>query len=152
MAVSENTQRRVGAALRKIRARSAEVESEPGHGDLRQADRAGDAVVDAEIGGVDLEVRLEGDVDAVEAEPRLVHQIRAEDVGLVQGHDLAVRVAGVAETGNGVALQGRLAAAVALERVVAVQRVVLTEAVAHVAGPLIDIDRRRRRTEEAALP
>ncbi len=45
------------------------------------------------------------------------------DVRLVQRQDLAVRVTRVAEAGNGVALQGRLAALVALERVVAVQRV-----------------------------
>jgi hypothetical protein len=50
------------------------------------------------------------DIDAVEPESNLVHEIRFEDMRLVQRHDLPVRVPGVAETGHRVELQRRLAA------------------------------------------
>src|SRR5262245_65871026 len=80
-------------------------------------------------------------MDAIEAQARLVDDIRAKGVSLIEREDLAVGLAGVAESGERIALQVRLASQVTLEGVVAMQLVALAQAVAHVARPLIDIDR-----------
>ena len=93
----------VGAALREARG-SAEIQAEAVDRDLRQREGGRDADVHPVIGRVELCVRGERDVDPVEAEARLVHEPLAEDVRLVQGADLPVRLPGVPETGDRVPL------------------------------------------------
>src|SRR5207247_2066478 len=77
--------------------RASEVETHALHRDLREDDGLVDPVLDSQVGGVGGDVGREGDVDAVEAEAGLVHEAGPEDVRVVQGADLAVRGAGVAE-------------------------------------------------------
>ena len=141
---------RVGAPLREIRG-PAEIQAQPDDGDLRDANRRRHAVVDAVVGRVQLGVWLERDVDPVETESRFVHEVRSKDVCLVESHDLAVRLPRVAESRDGVELKRRLATAVALERVVPVQRIAIADRVVQVAGPLIDVHRRRGRSEVASF-
>ena len=139
---------RVFASLRKP-LRATEVQADAVDGDLRQADGPRDTGLDAEAGLVELGVRIEGDVDPVESKPRLVHEALAEDVRFVQRHDLPVRVARIAEAGNRVALQRRLAPQILLERVVAVKRVARANGLADVAGPLVDVHGRDLGADEA---
>ena len=95
-------------------------------------------------GGV---VGIEGDVDAVGAQPQLVDQAGAEDVGFADGEHLAMTLPGVAKTGEGAAAiqreraLGSFDAQIALIDVIAVQIVAVAEFVVEVAGPLIDIHR-----------
>ena len=84
-----------------------------------------DAVIDAEIERIDLEVRREGDVDAIESEPRFVGQVWTKDVRLVEREDLPVRLPRIAKARQGVALKIRLAAPVRWKRVVAVDTIVI---------------------------
>jgi hypothetical protein len=73
-------------------------------------------------------------------EPGLVDHAGSEDVRVVQGADLAVRLPDVAEAGHGVALQVGLSPLVHLVGVVGVQTVVRSELVVDVARPLVDVD------------
>ncbi len=123
--------------------RATDVEVETGDAHLRQTDVCIDSVVDAEISRIQLRIRRERDVDAVESQSRFVGQVWTKDVRFVQGEDLPSRLARVAQTRQRVSLKIRLAAFVALEGVVAVKAIVGAEVVTHVAGPLIDIDWRR---------
>src|SRR2546427_3647461 len=123
--------RRVSASNRRDRTAvwepgwSAEVQVEALDRDLGQREQEVDAVADAKIRRVDLQVRIEGDVQPVEAKPRLVHERLAEDVRFVDRHDLPVTAARVAEVRHGVALRVRLLPFVGLECVVSVEVVVL---------------------------
>ena len=63
---------RIGAALREARG-SAEVQAQAVDGDLRQGEGGRDAHAHPVVGRVELRVRGERDVDAVEAEAGLVH-------------------------------------------------------------------------------
>ncbi len=132
------------AALGKA-SRTAEVESEVGDGDLRDADGAVDAVADAVIAGERECVGIEGDGDAVEAEAGLIDDRRREDVDLVEGADLAVRGAVVAEAGDGVQLEVGLGAGVLLPGVVEVEGVGLGDVMEEVAGELVGLDGAGRR-------
>src|SRR6266511_5009760 len=132
----------------RLKPRRASFRSEPRPGDvnLRQTEWLIDAVIDPEVCRVELPVRREGDEYAVEAKAGFVDQSGAECVRLVESKDLAARLAGVAESRNRVALQGRLASQVALDGVVAVQTVIRSQRMAHVACPLVEVNRRRGRT------
>src|SRR6266849_823477 len=68
--------------------RSSEIQRETLDRDLGQRDRKVDADTDAEVRRIDDHVRIEADVQAVEAEPRFVYELRAEDVRLVDRQDL----------------------------------------------------------------
>src|SRR5205807_3703098 len=84
--IPAQVRRRVSPGNRRDRAavwkpgRSAEVQVEALDRDLRQRDREVDTDADAEIRRVDHSVGIEGDVQPVEAQPRLVHERLAEDV------------------------------------------------------------------------
>ena len=135
-------------AARETR-RSAEVQSRPRNRDLWQRDRhAGLSNVDPHSGGVDQRQRIETDVDPVEADPNFVHQSRAEDVRLVDGHHLAMRAALVAVSGHGVALRVRLLSEIPLKCVIPMEFVVLPQIVPEIHRVLIDIDRRERRPDD----
>ncbi len=57
-----------------------------------------------------------------------------------------MRLPGIAEARQGVALETWLAAPVLLEGVVTVQAIVVADGMTHVAGPLVNIDRGCSRT------
>src|SRR6185295_14023871 len=126
----------VAASLRETGG-TAEVQPDAADADLRNADGLVEAVVDSQVGRVELLIRREDDVDAVKAEARFIDRAGAEDMRLVQGEDLAARGARVAEIGNRVALQNRLAALVPLDRVIAMQAIIFTERVTDISRPLI---------------
>src|SRR5947208_12603273 len=94
---------RVGAPLRES-GRPSEIHR-PLNVDLRQPQIGVDAVVDAEGRRIELGVRVEGDEDPIQAEAEIVDHARAERVGLAEGEDLALRLAGVSEAGDVVPLQ-----------------------------------------------
>ncbi len=144
----------VGRVLASLREslRAAEVECDTIDNDLRQGEGPRDAGVDAERRRVQHGVRVERDVDPVEPGTRLVHQPLAEDVRFVQRADLTVRVTRIAEAGNRVELQRRLAAQVLLKRVVPMQNVARAHCLADVTGPLVDVHRRHLRPDEACRP
>ena len=124
---------------------SAEVEAHALDGDLGQDDRRRDAVVDPVVLGVVRHVGRERDVDAVEAEARLVHDARAEDVGVVQGADLAVRAAGCRRSRGSCCPGGwarRAGPSGTRSRRAACRSG--RELVAEVARPLVDVHGRRR--------
>ena len=89
-------------------------------------------------------------MDAVVAKAELVDYLRIENVSFVQGEDLPARLPRVAKPGNIVALQIRFLPLISLDGVVAVQAVFLAEVVAHVPGPLIDVDGGACRTDESS--
>ena len=101
-----------------------------------------DSVVDAEVRRIQLRIRRERNVDAVEAQARFIRQVWTKDVRFVQGEYLPARLACITQAGNRISLKIWLAALVALEGVVTVQSIVGAKVVTHIAGPLIDIDRR----------
>jgi hypothetical protein len=116
------------------------------HGDLRQHQRLVDPVVDAVVRRVLLHVGREGDVDAIEAEASLVDERRSEDVRVVEGADLAVRGARVAEAGDRVACRlGCRAVSRTRSRRGAIARAERCD----VARELVDVDVCRPRADEA---
>ena len=108
-------------------------------------DRFVNAVVDAEVIRIQLGVRRKGNVDPVQAQARLVRQVWTKDVGLVEGENLPPRLARVTPTGKRISLKIWLAAFVTLEGVIDMKAIVGAKIVTHIAGPLIEIDRRRAR-------
>ena len=100
------------------------------------------AVVDAEVIWIQLRVRREGYVDAVQAQARFIRQVWTKDVRFVQGEYLPPRLARVTPSGKRVSLKIWLTAFVTLEGVIAMKAIVGVEIVTHIASPLIEIDRR----------
>ena len=58
------------------------------NGYLRQADWVGDAVVNTEIERIQLRIRTEKDVDAIEAKASFIHDVGTKDMGFIQREDL----------------------------------------------------------------
>ena len=129
----------VAAALRKAR-RPADIERTR-NADLRNPDRRADAVVDSQVGRVELRDGREGDVDPVESQAKLIHNLWSEEVSLVQSKELAVTRPRISKAGQVVELQDRLYALVLLVGVIAVEGVLIRDFVHHIARPLIDGDR-----------
>ena len=137
------------AAARRLGRRATKIETAAGDVYLRQADRLIDPVQNSEIGGVELRIRCDARRKAIEARARLVDDVGAESVCLIQGEDLPQSAAGVTKPRDGVTRPGRLGGLCVLNGVVAVQPVAFTQIVVDVRGPLIDVDRRARRADEA---
>src|SRR6185369_1667132 len=104
---------------------------------------------DTEIEWIQLGVRREGDVDAIETKPRFVDDRGTERVCLIEREDLPARLPRVAETRDRVSLERRLAALIALQCVVSMQAIVNADVVLYVEGALIDIHRRGCCTTES---
>jgi hypothetical protein len=79
-------------------------------------------------------------VNTVESKPELIHRVSGEDVCFVDGCDLSASTASVSEPRNAVALESGFLAKVALDCVVNMQSIILTEVVRDVPGPLIQVD------------
>jgi len=107
------------------------------------------ATVDAKRVGIDERLRNEGDADAVEADTQFVDERRAEDVRLVDRHDLTVPAAPIGKARDRLALRVRFEARIFLKRVIEMEVVVLPQVVAGVDRVLIDGDRREWRTDGA---
>jgi hypothetical protein len=71
---------------------------------LRQTDWISNAVLNVEIERIELCVWAKENVNAVKAEPRLVHYVRAEGMDFVQREDLAMRSPRITKPGNVVSL------------------------------------------------
>src|SRR6185503_18797204 len=84
-------ERGVPSTLRET-GRTAKVEPDPAHSNLRQSERLVYAIVDPELGRIQQLIGRERDVYSVESETRFVHQILAKCVGLDQGEYLAMRL------------------------------------------------------------
>ena len=102
--------------LREIE-RTTEVEGQARDNDLRERERLVDADIHPQVGRVGHEVGVERDVDAVVADACFVDELFVDDVGFVDRQHLALAVARVAETRNGVELSVRLLTLVLLIRV-----------------------------------
>ena len=107
---------------------------------MRQTDVASKTIADADARGTGQVGRVEGNGDTVEAETHFIDESRAEDVGLAQCADLAMRVAVVAPARNGVALQRGFRPYVLLESIEPVQRIVGTQLCGAVASKLVDLN------------
>ena len=139
---------RVAAPRREDR-RTAEVKSATGNVDLRQSDGLGNTVADAEIGGVELRIRLRRAGEAIQTEARnsLMRFCPKVCVSFSEKNCLCGAL-DVSEAGNGVTPHAGLYGLREVEAVVAVQPVALTEDVTDVHPPLIRVDGRGRRTDE----
>src|SRR5262249_43230766 len=101
--------------------------------DLRQRQRPIDSVADAELRGIEIGVRLERNVNAIESETGLVDGAGSKGVCFADREDLPLAAARVAETWNGLStLRCGLGPAVSLIRIVPVHGVIT-------AKPVIDI-------------
>src|SRR5262245_63525719 len=72
-----------------------------------QRQRPVDSVVDTEVRGIESCIWFECDVDAIEAETRLVHNARAESMRFTEREDLALSSASVPEARNSLSTLGR---------------------------------------------
>src|SRR5215469_18322791 len=75
--------------------RSSEIERESSHINLCQADGRVDSVINIEIGRVQQPIRLERNMDPVVTQSHRIRERVAEDVILVDGHDLPPRRTGI---------------------------------------------------------
>ena len=89
------------AAARRLGGRTAEIETAAGDVDLGQADRLIDPVKNSESCRVELRIRGAARRKAIEARARLVDDVGAESVGLIQSEDLSQCAAGVTKTRYG---------------------------------------------------
>ena len=86
-------------------------------------------------------------MDAIEPEPRLVHNVRAERVCFADREDLPLPSTSVSKAGNGLSALGcRLRPAVPLIRIVAVQGIIRRQPVIDVERVLIVSNRSNGRT------
>jgi hypothetical protein len=71
--------------------RPAEVQARSADRHLRQSNRFRDTVIDAEVERIQLRIRREGDVDAIETKPRFVDDRGSESVCFIEREDLPAR-------------------------------------------------------------
>src|SRR5262245_30939594 len=126
----------------------AEIET-TGNGELRQTDRLVDAVMDTEVGWVQLCNRAVAASDAVETKTHFVDKTWAEDMGLVQGEDVPLGRVEVAEAWNRVAWPVWFDDVSAVHRVVTMQPVPIRKIMADIRGPLAGVDRCGDRAAES---
>src|SRR5204862_130234 len=121
--------------------RSTEVKPKPKpiYLNLRQPNRSRDTVADTKIHRIELYVRSESNKKPISAQAGFIHPLWRKHVCLIQGKDLAARLARIAKAGNVIALEYGLLPQVLLKSIVAVQPVVGIEGVAYVCGSLINI-------------
>src|SRR5215472_9828455 len=142
--------RRVAPALGKT-GRTAKVQTDRRNGDLREGQWLIQALAYAEIGWIQGLHWREGDVNSIEAQPGLVHEVGTEGMGLGEREYLAMRLPHIAESRNCIPLQNRLSSQVFLKGIVAVDAVVSGNPVGDIASPLVNVNRCRCRTHEAEL-
>src|SRR6185437_4695707 len=112
------------AALRET-ARSAEVHAYVRNRGLWNTNWPAQTIIEPEARRVNQVRRIERDGDAIESKACFIRHAGREDMHILQGPDLAMRRPMVAPPRQCVALQVRLCTYVLLERIEAMQRVVL---------------------------